>query len=159
MNKQGIKVISIPNKKYEKILVKNFPTLKINEFRTSIIHNKKEKLCENDRRQNLKDMIKSVYSLEQMRINKPERYEKIIRVKKIHKILVCKTKKELCEESYEGESCDKKPSDEELCEYVNRDKNSVKNMIKIVSSYIKDNHKPKTFVFGTKICSQILLDQ
>ena len=44
VNKQkGIKSISTPNKKFEKILEKNFITLKINNFRTSIIHNKKEK--------------------------------------------------------------------------------------------------------------------
>jgi len=50
-NKIGIKIISTPNKKYEKILKKNFitlkidefRTLKIDEFRTSIIHNKTEK--------------------------------------------------------------------------------------------------------------------
>ena len=41
MNKQVIKGISpTPNKKYTKILENNFITLKINEFRTSIIHNK-----------------------------------------------------------------------------------------------------------------------
>ena len=43
MNKKGIKSISTPNKKFEKLLEKNFITLKINEFRTSIIHNKTEK--------------------------------------------------------------------------------------------------------------------
>jgi len=47
MNKIGIKKTSTPNKKYEKILKRNFITLKINEFRTSIIHNKTEKKCEN----------------------------------------------------------------------------------------------------------------
>jgi len=34
-------------KKYEKLLSKNFPMLKINEFRTSIIKNKSEIKCEN----------------------------------------------------------------------------------------------------------------
>ena len=34
MNKKGIKSISVPNKKYEKVLNRNFITLKINEFRT-----------------------------------------------------------------------------------------------------------------------------
>ena len=33
MNKKGIKCTSIPNKKYEKVLNRNFITLKINEFR------------------------------------------------------------------------------------------------------------------------------
>jgi len=42
-NKIGIKIILTLNKKYEKILEKNFLTLKIDEFRTSIIHNKTEK--------------------------------------------------------------------------------------------------------------------
>jgi hypothetical protein len=36
-----------------------------------------------------------------------------------------------------------------LNEYVNRDINSVKNMIKIISNYIKTNYKPKTFINGT----------
>ena len=41
MNKHVIKGISsTPNKKYTKILENNFITLKINKFRTSIIHNK-----------------------------------------------------------------------------------------------------------------------
>ncbi len=40
MNKRNIKSISTPNKKYEKLLSKNCPMLKINEFRTSIIENK-----------------------------------------------------------------------------------------------------------------------
>ena len=35
MNKKGIKSISTPNKKFKKVLEKNFITLKINEFRTS----------------------------------------------------------------------------------------------------------------------------
>ena len=63
--------------------------------------------------------------------------KKAIKDKKIHKILVCKT-------------------NEKLNEHVNRDTNSVKNMIKIVSNYIKTNYKPKTFVLGTKICNDTL---
>ena len=47
-------------------------------------------------------------------------------------------------------------TNEKLNEYVNRDINSVKNMIKIISSYITENHKPKTFVMGTKICNDTL---
>jgi len=39
--------------------------------------------------------------------------------------------------------------------YINRDVNAVKNMIKIVSSYIKTNIKPKTFVLGTKISNDV----
>ena len=39
MNKKGIKSISTPNKKYEKLLSKNFITLKLNEFRTSKLCN------------------------------------------------------------------------------------------------------------------------
>lgn len=65
--------------------------------------------------------------------------------KKIHKILVCKT-------------------NEKLNEYVNRDYNSVKNMIKITKNYITENHKFKTFVMGitykkqncAKICDDTL---
>jgi hypothetical protein len=139
LNKKGIKSISIPNKKFEKLLEKNFITLKINEFRTSIIHNKTEKKCENYiKKYNENEMnIKSLYSLEKLKDKKIKRYNKVKSDKKIHKILVCKT-------------------NEKLNEYVNRDTNSVKNMIKIVSSYINTNHKPKTFVLGTKICNNTL---
>ena len=56
---------------------------------------------------------------------------------KVHKILVCKTKGK-------------------FNEYVNRDINSNKNMIEIVDSFIKTNYRPKTFVMGTKICSDTL---
>ena len=139
MNKKGIKVISTPNKKYEKILEKNFIMLKINEFRTSIIHNKKEKKCENYIKKEEKEKmnIKNIYYLEKLKERNEEKYNKVIKDKKIHKILVCKT-------------------NEKFNEYVNRDKNSVKNMIKIVNSYIETNHKPKTFVLGTKICNNTL---
>jgi len=51
---------------------------------------------------------------------------------RVHKILVCKT-------------------NEKENEYVNRDENSTKNMIKIVESYIKNNSKPIQFVMGTKV--------
>jgi len=138
-NKKGIKSISTPNKKIEKLLEKNFITLKINEFRTSIIHNKTEKKCENYiKKYEEKNMnIKSLYSLKKLKKNDEKRYKKAISNKKIHKTLVCKT-------------------NEKLNEYVNRDKNSVKNMIKIMSSYLMNNHKPKTFVFGTKICNDTL---
>ena len=139
MNKKGIKSESVPNKRYERILKKNFLVLKINEFRTSIIHNKREKRCENEKKkyEGKKTNIKSVYSLERLKEKNEARYEKAIKEKKIHKILICKT-------------------NEKLNEYVNRDKNSVKNMKKIVLSYIKTNHKPKTFVLGTKICNDTL---
>ena len=139
MNKKGIKSISTPNKKFEKVLEKNFITLKINEFRTSIIHNKNEKKCENyiNKYDENKTNIKSLYSLEKLKEKDIKRYNKAKNNKKIHKILVCKTNKK-------------------LNEYVNRDINSVKNMIKIVSNYIKTNHKPKTFVNGTKICNDTL---
>ena len=139
MNKKGIKSISTPNKKFEKLLEKNFITLKINEFRTSIIHNKTEKKCENyvNKYNENKTNIKSLYSLEKLKDKNIKRYNKVKSNKKIHKILVCKT-------------------NEKLNEYVNRDTNSVKNMIKIVSSYINTNHKPKTFVLGTKICNNTL---
>ncbi len=66
MNKRNINSISTPNKKYEKLLSKNFPTLKINEFRTSIIENKSGMKCENLISEiNYKKLnIKSVYLLE-----------------------------------------------------------------------------------------------
>jgi len=139
MNKKGIKSISTPNKKFEKLLEKNFITLKINEFRTSIIHNKTEKKCENyvNKYNENKTNIKSLYSLEKLKDKNIKRYNKVKSNKKIHKILVCKT-------------------NEKLNEFVNRDINSVKNMIKIVSNYIKINYKPKTFVLGTKICNNTL---
>jgi len=139
MNKIGIKKISTPNKKYEKILEKNFITLKINEFRTSIIHNKREKKCENYiKKHDLKKInIKSIYYLEKLKKKDEKRYKKATSDKKIHKILVCKT-------------------NAKLNEYVNRDINSVKNMKKIVLKLITENHKPKSYVMGTKICNDTL---
>ena len=136
MNKKGIKCTSVPNKKYEKVLNRNFITLKINEFRTSIIHNKTEKKCENliKKYDINKQTIKSIFNLEKLKEKNIERVDKIKKDKKIHKILVCKT-------------------NEKLNEYVNRDINSVKNMKNIVFSYINTNYKPKTFVMGTKICN------
>jgi hypothetical protein len=139
MNKKGVKSISTPNKKFERVLNKNFLMLKINEFRTSIIDNKSELKCENLilKEINYKNMnIKSVYSLEKLKSKNKEKYEKVISNKKIHKILTCKTS-------------------EKSMKYINRDKNAVKNMLKIVLSYIKTNKKPKTFVLGTKICNDI----
>jgi len=47
MEKENIRSISTPNKKYEKILNKNFMMLKLNEFRTSIIESKTELKCDN----------------------------------------------------------------------------------------------------------------
>ena len=38
------------------------------------------------------------------------------------------------------------------CEYINKKK---RNMITIVSSYIKNNIKPKIFVLGARICNDI----
>ena len=140
MNKGIIKSISTPNKKQERMLNKNFPMLKLNEFRTSIIDNKSELKCENlvIKELNYKNMnIKSVYSLEKLRLKNEEKYKKVISNKKIHKILTCKTS-------------------EKLMKYMNRDINAVKNMLKIVSSYIKINIKPKIFVLGTKICNDVL---
>ena len=79
MNKKGIKSISTPNKKFEKILEKNFITLKINEFRTSIIHNKTEKKCENyvNKYNENKTNIKSLYSLEKLKDKNIKRYNKV----------------------------------------------------------------------------------
>jgi len=139
MNKSDIKSISTPNKKLERILNKNFLMLKINEFRTSIIDNKSELKCENLllKEVNYKNTsIKSIYSLEKLKSKNEEKYKKVISNKKIHKILTCKTS-------------------EKLMKYINRDKNAVKNMLKIVLSYIKNNKKPKTFVLGTKICNDV----
>jgi hypothetical protein len=139
MNKIGIKKISTPNKKYEKILEKNFITLKINEFRTSIMHNKNEIKCENyvKKYDVKKSNIKSIYSLEKLKEKDEKRYKKAISNKKIHKILVCKT-------------------NEKLNEYVNRDINSVKNMRKIMLNLITENYKPKSYVMGTTLKKIIL---
>ncbi len=138
MNKSNIKSISTPNKKYEKLLSKNFPMLKINEFRTSIIENKSGIKCENlIREMDYEKMnIKSVYSLEKLKTKNKEKYKKVMLNKKVHKILTCKTS-------------------EKSMKYINRDKNAVKNMISIVLSYIKTNIRPKTFVLGTKISSSV----
>ena len=54
---------------------------------------------------------------------------------KIHKILTCKTSSK-------------------FVKYINKDNNAVKNMLKIFSSYIKENKKPITYVRGTKICAK-----
>ena len=54
--------------------------------------------------------------------------------KKIHKILTCKTSVK-------------------FMKYINRDINSVKNMKKIVMSYIEKNEKPLLFIKGIKICN------
>ena len=95
-------------------------------------HHKKEKKCENyiNKYDENKTNIKSLYSLEKLKEKDIKRYNKAKNNKKIHKILVCKT-------------------NEKLNKYVNRDINSVKNMIKIVSNCIKTNYKPKTLGNGT----------
>ena len=65
IKKEGIKSISTPNKKYEKLLNKNFMMLKIDEFRTSIIDNKTKIKCDNLIKEidYNKMNIKSIYSL------------------------------------------------------------------------------------------------
>jgi len=140
MNKQVIKGISsTPNKKYTKILENNFITLKINEFRTSIIHNKLEQKCENyvKKYDNNCEKIRNVYLLERIKNKNENKYKMITKDKKIHKILVCKTNKKF------------------YC-HVDRDNNSTKNMNNIVLSYINTNYRPKTFVMGTLICKHSL---
>ena len=137
MNKTGIKSISTPNKKYERLLEKNFLTIKIDEYNTSIIENKTEKRCENliiTEKSYEKMGIKSIYSLERLRMKNNEEYEKKMKNIKIHKILTCFTSSK-------------------YVKYINRDNNAVKNMLKIVSLYIKENKKPITYVRGTKICN------
>ena len=123
-----------PNKKYTDVLERNFITLRINEFRTSIIHNKHELVCKNYVKSYdpQKENIKYVKTMEILRNKNEKKYNKLIKGKSIHKILVCKT-------------------NEKTSEYVNRDENSTKNMIKIVESYIKTNHKPIQCVMCTKV--------
>ena len=136
MKKSGIKSISTPNKKNEILLKRNFLTLELNEFRTSIIENKTGLKCENlIKKVDYKKMgIKEIYNLEKLKEKNEKKYNKQIKDKKIHKILTCKT----------SSKCVK---------YINRDLNAVKNMCLIVSSYINTNKKPITFVMGTKICN------
>ena len=139
MNKSIIKGISsTPNKKYTRLLEENFITLKINEFRTSILHNKSEKKCKNYiKKFNYKtEKIKNVYLLEKIKSIDEEKYKEYAKDKSIHKILICKTKGE-------------------VYEYVNRDKNSVKNMVKIVNSYLKTNYRPINFIMGCKPSSYL----
>ena len=138
MKKEGIKSISTPNKKYEKLLNKNFMMFKIDEFRTSIIENKTKIKCDNLIKEidYNKMNIKSIYSLEKLKEKNEKKYKKEISNNKIHKILTCKTS-------------------EKLMKYINRDQNAVKNMITIVSSYINNNIKPKIFVLGTKISNNV----
>ena len=98
MDKKIIKGISsTPNKKYTRILENSFITLQINEYRTSIIHNKLEKKCENyiNKYNRKYKKIKSVYLLEKLKTEDSDKYKKIIKDKKIHKILVCKTNEKL----------------------------------------------------------------
>ena len=83
-------------------------------------------IIENTNRKNKEKLLKEQYIIKKDKSNK-----------KIYKILVCKT-------------------NEKLNEFVNRDINSVKNMIKIISNYINTNYKPKTFVLGTTICNHTL---
>ena len=140
MNKSHIKSHSpTPNKKYTKILEKNILTLTINEFRSSQIHNQTNKKCENyiEKYEGKKTNIKSVFSLEKLRKTNEKKYKKKIEDKKIHKILFCKTKGEL---------------NENKIKYINRDYNATLNLINITKSIIKNNHRPETFVMGTKIC-------
>jgi len=92
-NKKGIKSISTPNKKTEKILKKNFLTMELSEFRTSKIENKSGLECENlIKKMDYKKMgIREIYNLEKLREKNKEKYEKKMKDKKIHKILTCKT--------------------------------------------------------------------
>ena len=114
--------------------------LKINEFRTSIIESKSHKKCENlIKKLNYEKMnIKNVYTLEKIKEKNIKKYGKLMEKTKVHKILTCKTS-------------------EKFIKYINRDINATKNMISIVSSYIKNNIKPKIFVLGTKIHNDLTL--
>ena len=139
-----------PNMKYTKILEREFITLKIDEFRTSIMHNKLEKKCINLKTNYKmeKSNIKSVFNMEKIKeIEKKNEKKEKMRV--IHKILVCNSNVKLDEKSNKGNY----PKKTIL---VNRDNNSVKNMVKIVKSYIETDYKPECFVRGTKICKDTL---
>ena len=138
MKKSGIKSISTPNKKSEKLLKKNFLTFELNEFRTSIVENKSGLKCENlMKKMDYKKMgIKEIFNLEKLKEKNPKKYIKKMKDQKIHKILTCKT----------SSKCVK---------YINRDSNAVKNMSLIVSSYIKNNKKPIPYIMGTKICNSV----
>jgi len=140
MNKSFIKGISsTPNKKITRILENNFITLKINEYRTSIINNRLEVKCENyiNKYDSKYKKIKDVYLLEKIKDKDNDKYLKLKKDRPIHKILVCK-------------------ANEKLNEYVDRDINATKNMRNIVKSYINTNYRPKSFVLGTKICKYSL---
>ena len=104
-----------------------------------IYENKSELVCENlIKKVDYKKLnIKSVYTLEKLKAKNEEKYKKAKNDKKVHKILTCKTSSK----SYK---------------FINRDTNATKNMIKIVSSLIKNNIKPKIFVLGTKIYNNVL---
>jgi len=137
MNKSFIKGISsTPNKKITRILENNFITLKINEYRTSIINNRLEVKCENyiNKYDSKYKKIKDVYLLEKIKDKDNDKYLKLKKDRPIHKILVCK-------------------ANEKLNEYVDRDINAMKNIVK---SYINTNYRPKSFVLGTKICKYSL---
>ena len=151
MNKGCIKGHSpTPNVKYTKILEREFMTLKIDEFRTSIIHSKTEKKCINLRKTYDKSNynIKSVFNIENIVDEKKRTNKK--KICKIHKILVCNSNVKLNEKTSNTNNYPKNMI------YVNRDNNSVNNMIKIVNSYIKSDYKPKPYIRGTKICINTL---
>ena len=69
--------VPTPNKKYTDILERNFMTLRINEFRTSIMHNKHGIVCKNYVKtyESQKENIKHVKTMEILR-------KKIIRISK-----------------------------------------------------------------------------
>jgi hypothetical protein len=115
-------------------------TLKLSEYRTSKIDNKSELECENAimKRDYKKLEIKEIYNLEKLKEKNQLRYDKKMLPQKIHKILTCKTSTKL--------------------KYMNRDNNAVRNMLKIVSSYIEKNYKPMIYVMGTKICNNTIIN-
>ena len=88
----------------------------------------------NDEKKNKNKSIKEIYWEEKIRLKNPEKHKKIMKEREVHKILTCKTS-------------------EKYMKYVNRDINAVKNMRKIVISYIEKNTKPVPFIMGTKICN------
>ncbi len=105
-----------------------------------IIESKSQKKCENLIKEPKyeKMNIKSVYTLEKIKDKNIKKYTKLMEKIKVHKLFICFTS-------------------EKFIKYINKNMNATKNMISIVSSYIKNNIKPKIFVLGTKIYNDLVI--
>ncbi len=124
-----------PNKFIKELLKKHFITLNIDEYRTSILHNKEEVRCENFIK---KHSERNLINLEKIKEKNQERYTKILENKKVHSVLTYTIRRE---------------KNGEIVRFgcINRDNNSVKNMLKIVNDYIECFERKGFLLRGTKV--------